>query len=143
LGDVGESCCGGQVMSVKLTVAEQELRKVSEKELQSRMMAFARLYGWRVAHFHDSRRQVRPGVFVGDADAKGFPDLVLVHPRFGFACLELKKEVGKLSPEQTDWLDDLVRAGIHALVVRPSREVEVCTWLSRGFPSLGVVSGLR
>jgi hypothetical protein len=130
-------------VSARLTPKEQALRLVTERELQSRLMAFARLYGWRVAHFHDSRRQVKPGVFVGDADAKGFPDLALVHPRFGFACLELKKELGKLSPEQIDWLDDLVRAGVPALVVRPSRELEVCGWLSRGFPAVGVVAGLR
>ena len=130
-------------MSARLTVEEQAFRRVSEKELQGRVMAFARLYGWRVAHFHDSRRQVKPGVFVGDADAKGFPDLALVHPRFGFACLELKKELGKVSVEQVEWLDDLTRAGVVALVVRPSCEVLVCGWLSRGFPAVGVVSGLR
>jgi hypothetical protein len=130
-------------VSARLTVEEQAFRRVSEKELQGRVMAFARLYGWRVAHFHDSRRQVKPGVFVGDADAKGFPDLALVHPRFGFACLELKKELGKVSVEQAEWLDDLTRAGVVALVVRPSCEVLVCGWLSRGFPAVGVVSGLR
>ena len=130
-------------MSARLTVEEQAFRRVSEKELQGRVMAFARLYGWRVAHFHDSRRQVKPGVFVGDADAKGFPDLALVHPRFGFACLELKKELGKVSVEQVEWLDDLTRAGVVALVVRPSCEVLVCGWLSRGFPAVGVVSGWR
>jgi hypothetical protein len=126
-------------MNTRLTVQEQAFRRVSEKELQGRVIAFARLYGWRVAHFHDSRRQVKPGVFVGDVDAKGFPDLVLVHPRFGFACLELKKELGKVSFEQAAWLDDLTKAGVLALVVRPSCEVVVCGWLSRGFPPVGVV----
>jgi hypothetical protein len=128
---------------MRLTNEEKAFREITEKDLQNRIMTFARLYGWRVAHFHDSRRQVSAGVFVGDADAKGFPDLALVHPRFGFACLELKREVGRLSVEQREWLDDLAAAGVSALVVRPSIELLVCGWLSRGFPAAGTLSPYR
>jgi len=130
-------------VSQRLTAEEKAFRVVSEKQLQSRMLAMSRLYGWRVAHFHDSRRQVKPGMFVGDVAAKGFPDMALVHADFGFACLELKKELGRLTEDQRGWLDDLSSAGISAMVVRPSLEVLVCSWLSRGFPAAGIVSEYR
>jgi len=126
-----------------LSSEQKAFRVVSEKQLQSRLIALARLYGWRVAHFHDSRRQVQPGVFVGDTAARGFPDMALVHPELGFVCMELKKEIGKLSPEQREWLDELTEVGIPALVVRPSNEVLVCTWLAKGFPDAGTVASYR
>ena len=88
-------------MGRRLTDEERALREVTEKAFQSRVVELARLYGWRVAHFHDSRRQVKPGVFVGDKDAAGFPDLVLVRP-----------------PDE--WLSLLVACGVEARVVRPS-----------------------
>ena len=69
--------------------------------------------------------------------------MALVHPDFGFACLELKKELGRLTEDQRGWLDDLSSAGISAMVVRPSLEVLVCGWLSRGFPAAGIVSEYR
>ena len=50
---------------------------ISEADFQQAVIELARICGWKVAHFHDSRRQVGDK-FVGDADAKGWPDLVLV-----------------------------------------------------------------
>lgn len=93
---------------------------MTEAALQKAVIDTARLLGWKVAHFHDSRRQVRPGVFVGDRDAAGFPDLVLV--RGGrLLFVELKAEKGRLSPEQDAWiaaLQDSRRCGV--AVFRPS-----------------------
>lgn len=78
--------------------------------------------GWKVAHFHDSRRQVKPGVFVGDKDAKGFPDLVLARkiPRPDVIAWEVKKQTGVVSPEQEEWIELLAATGMTACVVRPS-----------------------
>lgn len=77
--------------------------------------------GWTVAHFHDSRRQVSPGMFVGDTRAKGFPDLVLGRKRpSDLVVWEIKREIGKTTPEQDQWIDILSGVGVEARVVRPS-----------------------
>lgn len=90
-----------------------------EKDLQRHVIGLFRSAGWRVCHFHDSRRQIKPGVFVGDVDAKGFPDLVAVkHSRVVF--VELKSEKGTVSKGQRDWLEVLSSAGQEVYVWRPS-----------------------
>lgn len=82
----------------------------SERDFQGAVMDLARICGWRVAHFHDSRRQVtRKGEtqLVGDKDAAGFPDLVLLRAPFELLFAELKSLRGRLRPEQAEWVDDL------------------------------------
>lgn len=116
-----------------MTDEERAFRAVTERDLQSRVMDVARLYGWRVAHFHDSRRQVKPGVFVGDRDAAGFPDLVLVRPP-ELLVVELKRETGKTTDEQDRWLGDLASCGVEVLVVRPSTESGLVRRLQRSRP---------
>lgn len=77
----------------------------TEAQFQSAVIDYARRTGWRVAHFHDSRREVA-GKLVGDVDAVGFPDLTLARDgRIIFA--ELKAEKGRLRTEQRDWLAEL------------------------------------
>lgn len=84
--------------------------EVNERDLTAAVIDLARLRGWRVAHFHDSRRDIAGGTLVGDRDAAGFPDLVMVRDgRVVFA--ELKSETGRLSAGQQGWLDDLGAAG--------------------------------
>jgi hypothetical protein len=78
--------------------------RVSEKSFQSAVIDLARYKGWKVAHFHDSRRDVGGGVLVGDSDADGFPDLVMVSTRRGVLLhVELKADDGSLTPEQYEW----------------------------------------
>jgi hypothetical protein len=80
---------------------------VTERELQSAVIEAATLFRWRHYHTHDSRRS-----------AAGFPDLVLCKPpRTLF--VELKSEKGRLSPEQTEWLQDLEKAGQEVRIWRP------------------------
>ena len=80
---------------------------VREADFQAAVIELARLCGWRVAHFHDSRRQVG-GKLVGDKDAAGFPDLVMV--RLGeLLFVELKSAKGGLTRLQWAWMDDLSR----------------------------------
>lgn len=99
--------------------APPAIRKVSERDFQRSVIELAKTLGWKVGHFHDSRRQVRPNVFVGDKDAAGFPDLVLIRrDRLLFA--ELKTERGKLSPKQLEWLGLLELAEQWTYVWRPS-----------------------
>lgn len=89
-----------------MTSVPPAVRKVSEAHLQKAVVQLAQTCGWRVAHFHDSRRQVNPDLFVGDRLARGFPDLVLVrNGRMKF--IELKTEKGRVSPSQDEWLADL------------------------------------
>lgn len=88
---------------------------MTEAELQDAVIEFARTCHWRVWHFHDSRREVGRGdngeaVLVGDADAAGFPDLVLCHPgRQRLIFAELKSQKGKTSPDQKDTLAALAQ----------------------------------
>ena len=77
--------------------------KQSEASFQRAVIDYARANHWRVAHFHDSRRQVRPGVLVGDKDAAGFPDLVMVRGEL-LVIAELKAGRGRVRPEQEAWL---------------------------------------
>lgn len=79
----------------------------SEASFQRAVIQYARLQGFRVAHVHDSRRQVAPGVLVGDRDAAGIPDLIMVRGET-LVFAELKSAKGRLRPEQTAWLDALV-----------------------------------
>lgn len=106
-------------MGKRLTDEERAYRALSEKQYQARVMKLARAYGWRVAHFSDSRKQVRPGVHVGDTDARGFPDLALIRPP-EFVVIELKAELGKTTEHQDEWLADFAASGIDAFVSRPS-----------------------
>lgn len=91
---------------------------VTEGAFQRSVVQTATPWGWATAHFHDSRRQVRPGVFVGDRAAAGFPDLVLARERLIIA--ELKTEMGRLTAAQRDWLVLLRQAGVEVYVWRPS-----------------------
>ena len=102
---------------------------INEKAFQAKVIELARTMGWTVAHFSDSRRQVKPGVFVGDKDAAGFPDLVLVRERVLFR--ELKAEKGRLSDKQAQWIADLEHAGADVKVWRPSDWVDVEQTLTR------------
>lgn len=84
---------------------------LTEKEWQAQVTQLAKQTGWRGAyHTYDSRRS-----------SSGFPDLVLVRDRVVY--LELKREKGKLSPAQRDWIGWLLSAGAEVYVVRP-RDLE-------------------
>jgi hypothetical protein len=92
--------------------------ETSERQFQSAVIDMAKVFGWRVAHFHDSRRQVKPGVFVGDQAAAGFPDLVMVR-RGDVVFAELKTEKGKVKAEQRSWLEALEEAHQRVHIWRP------------------------
>lgn len=93
-----------------------ELPKITEAEFQQQVIDMAGKCGWKSYHTHDSRRS-----------NPGFPDLVLVR---GSRCIfvECKREDGKVSPEQKEWLEALANChhGVEAFVWRPGewREIE-------------------
>ncbi len=94
----------------------------TEADLLSWVLDVAHLYGWRVAHFRPAMTQHGWRTPV-QADGKGWPDFVLVHPSKTKPLLfvELKSEKGKLTPEQETWLRDLaVCPHVQVFVWRPS-----------------------
>jgi len=107
-------------------------------------MDLAKLRGWQVRHMHDSRRQIRPGVFVGDKDAAGLPDLLLWHERYGVVFAELKAEKGRLRAAQTLALYSLQRAGARVYVWRPSDLTEIARVLAgQAVPAPPLAAPLR
>lgn len=106
---------------------------MTEADFQRQVIDLAQLCGWRVAHFRAALRKDGSWRTPVAADGKGWPDLVLCHPRRGL-CLfrELKTDTGELSPEQEVWLLTLAKSGCDAAVWRPSDWPKIKQWLSAG-----------
>jgi hypothetical protein len=86
--------------------------EMTEKQFQDLITEAADANGWLHYHTHDSRRS-----------DPGFPDLVLVKPGHPILFLEVKREKGRVSWQQTAWLNAINAAdGDHviACLVRPS-----------------------
>lgn len=83
-------------------------KALSEKQFQQRVTDLCDVLHLRYYHTYDSRRS-----------PSGFPDLVIVGPT-GCIFVELKKENGKVTTRQQEWLDDLRTAGQVAVVWHPS-----------------------
>jgi hypothetical protein len=80
----------------------------TEKQFQEQVVGYAALRGWKVFHPHHMQRS-----------SYGYPDLTLARgDRLVFA--ELKTERGKLSEQQTAWLDTLRQTPAEVYVWRPS-----------------------
>lgn len=110
---------------------------MTEAEFQDALVDLARLYGWRVAHFaaartaHGWRTPAR-------YDAKGFPDLVLVHPvRRLIIFAEIKGRDGKTTTDQDGWLAALAMASkcttdVRVAVWRPQDASDIARTLTAG-----------
>jgi hypothetical protein len=99
--------------------------ETSERDFQGAVLDLALACRWRSAHFHDSRRQVKPGVFVGDKAAVGFPDLVLARPP-RLLIAELKRDKGQVRKAQREWLDLLASIPqVEVFVWRPKDWAEI------------------
>ena len=82
----------------------------TEAGFRAAVVELAEALGWLVYYVPDSRRC-----------APGYPDLSLLHPGQGrFLVAELKRERGRVTPEQRVWLEGLRRAGVAAYLWRPS-----------------------
>lgn len=81
---------------------------MSEAQLDAHVRELCKGLGLLRYHTHDSRRS-----------PSGFPDLVCVGPR-GVLFRELKRQRGKVSAEQQEWLDALTATGQNAAVWRPA-----------------------
>lgn len=96
---------------------------ITEAQFQATVIEYAELHGWKVWHFHDSRREVPDGrggkKWVGDKRAKGVPDLMLSRDE-DFIFWELKLDGKGPDVEQWDFLARAQQAGIEADVRRPA-----------------------
>lgn len=90
--------------------ASVSLTDVLEKDWQKQVRQLADTLGYRRSyHTYNSRRS-----------DTGFPDLVLVSPqRHRIVYLELKRENGKVTKQQAQWIRDLHAAGAEVYVARP------------------------
>jgi hypothetical protein len=99
--------------------------KLTEAEFQDQVAQLARLCGWRVVHIGaaiTTQGYRTPWRY----DGKGFPDLILIHPRRRQTLYaELKTEEGAIRPDQKEWLECLTNAGNVARTWRPSDWPEI------------------
>ena len=82
---------------------------ITERDLREQIRDLCKLYGWKM---YFTWRSIH--------SPAGFPDLVLANSeqkKVIFA--ELKREKGKVTPEQKEWLDALKACGQTVYVWRP------------------------
>lgn len=82
---------------------------VAERDWQEQVEQLLTVTGWHFLRLTDSRRQ----------HAVGWPDLLAVKGS-RLLAIECKSQRGKLTPQQTEWLDVLERAGVECHVLRPA-----------------------
>ncbi len=105
-----------------------KLPRITEDEFLAQVLEYAAKMGWLRAHFRPAKT-AHGWRTPCQAEAKGFPDLVLVRERVVYA--ETKSETGKLTPEQTLWIEKLAAAGQEVYVWRPKDWDEVLTVLGK------------
>lgn len=95
----------------RLNDAERNRRDLTEREFQKAYVKALRSLEFFVGHHYDSR--------FSDPGTKGMPDLLVVGHGVVF-MVELKREKGRLSEEQRQWIAELTAAGVIVHVCRPS-----------------------
>jgi VRR-NUC domain len=104
-----------------------------EAAWQQTVIDLATLYRWLILRNNDARREVTTPdgdhKLVGDTDAAGQPDLILIRERV--VWVELKAAGGRLRPAQKRVLEALRQAGQEVYVFRPDdfeqvKEVLTC-----------------
>ena len=87
---------------------------MSETELSKAIRDALTRRGFWVERVNAGKTKVKRGWLYGAAI--GTPDILVIAPVYGW--LEVKVELGKLSPEQVTWHDRARNFGIHVEVVR-------------------------
>lgn len=100
--------------------------RISECAFQAMVIELAEWLGYRVYHEYDSRRST-----------PGYPDLAMIRactPQYPFPprylLVELKKEKGKLRPDQLFWLTTLAATNTECYVWRPRHWNDIVRILS-------------
>lgn len=98
----------------------------TEAEFTRMVIQFAKLHGWRVAHFRPAMTKSGKWVTAVQGDGKGYPDLTLVRAgRLIFAELKVGRR-NKPTAEQKVWLADFAEVpGVLAVVWRPEDWPEI------------------
>ncbi|ASR83900.1 hypothetical protein SEA_SHROOMS_19 [Arthrobacter phage Shrooms] len=113
-------------MPPRLTDHDRQLRTITEAAWQKKVQDLLTLYGWKWYHAPDNRPG--RGGYVQNIKA-GYPDIHAVRGKRSIYA-ELKRETGKTTPEQDEWLEALSEAGHETYVWRPRDIDEVITILS-------------
>lgn len=100
--------------------------EILEADWQRTVLDLAKMMGWRIAHFRPAMTTKGWRTPVA-ADGAGFPDLYLIRERA--IHLELKRENGKLSDAQKDWIRALLNAQVEVYVCRPRHLEDLATVL--------------
>ncbi len=95
-----------------------ELPPMKEDEWQAQIIEISQRLGWMVAHFRPARTKDGWATPVS-ADGKGFPDLIMLKGE-RMIVIECKSEKGKVSPEQTVWLEAFAKVTRNVHTLRPS-----------------------
>jgi len=96
------------------------LDQISEKEWQATVIEAAKACGWKHYHTYRSQRSVA-----------GFPDLILIRGR-ELIVVEIKRQHGKVSKPQQEWLSLFEGAGVPTFVWRPSHWEQIQSILGEG-----------
>jgi len=106
---------------------------ITEKQLQSTVLGWAKAYGWLAYHQLDTGgRDTNGNVYYSRRIGPGFPDLVLCHPVWGkLIFAELKTDKGKVSENQQEWLEALRKTKTAVYVWRPRDMPEIEQILQR------------
>lgn len=114
---------------------ERLLRSITEAQWQNQVLQIAAWNGW-THRYHAPDNRPGPNGRV-QAVRAGFPDLVLLRddgPHHRLVFVELKRETGRVTSEQLDWLDRLNDVpGVEAYLWRPSDRPHVERLLARGW----------
>jgi hypothetical protein len=103
-------------MAPRLTARDHQLRAVTEAQWQKTVETMLRLNGWHYYHAPDNR----PGKNGAVQNIRaGYPDLTAIRGTRTLG-IELKRETGKTTPEQDEWLAVMAGAGWETYVWRPS-----------------------
>lgn len=103
---------------------------LTERQFQTQVIQLAKYYNWDFVYHAPDNRPSASGA--RQRVARGWPDLFMVR---GAECLavELKREKGRVTPEQDAWLGALAQVpGIECHIWRPSSFDELHARLARG-----------
>lgn len=117
------------VIAPRLTARQILDRSISEQHWQADIVEMAERLGWAIMHVNRSRVGEGQNLTVTGYDGKGWPDLALFRPPRSVA-IEVKTELGRVTPEQRGWLALLAACGWSTMVARPSDRDRVLALLT-------------
>lgn len=113
-------------------MTKMKLPKITEAEFMDQVANYAKLRGWKVAHFRPART-AKGYRTPCQYDAAGFPDLVMV--RDGFLIFaELKRNSHDLEDKQRSWIK-----AMNEVMEACGSTVEVYVWTPEDWPIIEVV----